>query len=273
MAQHEWDDGVGKPTVRQRDGSLILGLPLLVILVSFAVFLRQRRTILFAGSLALIAFVLSQGSPLRIDGHNTSIPLPFAVLTNHPIIGGLIPVRFALYTALFAAAMFAIGLDELWRRMRRSGRPAWLSPRWRTVASVGSVGSTRGRRSPAVGTTSHTADVPDECSVFLHVGGRKVHSIRERGPCLSLPGLLRWRVFLRALRHHARPGRYRHALQVDRRLRVVPVVGQHHEHSQSLRPETRICSGHLRCRVPRRRHGRNGATLKEQRHGSSCVSS
>jgi hypothetical protein len=119
--------------------ALYLGLPLVVALVSFAIFLRQRRAILFAGSLALIAFVLSLGSRLRVDGHETSIPLPFVVLTHLPVVAGFIPVRFALYTALFAAAMFAIGLDELWRRMRRSGRPAWLSPRWRIVASAGGL--------------------------------------------------------------------------------------------------------------------------------------
>jgi hypothetical protein len=119
--------------------SLYLGFPLVVVLVSFAVFLRQRRTILFAGSLALIAFVLSLGSRLSVDGHETSIPLPFAVLTHLPVVAGFIPVRFALYTALFVAAMFAIGLDELWRRMRQSGRPAWLSPRWRFVASAGAL--------------------------------------------------------------------------------------------------------------------------------------
>ena len=119
--------------------ALYLGLPLVVVLVSFAIFLRQRRAILFAGSLALIAFVLSLGSRLRVDGHETSFPLPFVVLTHLPVVGGFTPVRFSLYTALFVAAMFAIGLDELWRRMRRSGRPAWLSPRWRTVASAGAL--------------------------------------------------------------------------------------------------------------------------------------
>ena len=35
--------------------------------------------------------------------------------------------------------MFAIGLDELWRRMRRSGRPAWSSLRWRRVATAGAL--------------------------------------------------------------------------------------------------------------------------------------
>ena len=119
--------------------ALYLGVPLVVVLVSFAVFLRQRRTILFAGAMALIAFVLSLGPNLRVDGHDTSIPLPFVVFEHRPVLGGLIPSRFALYTALFAAAMFAIGLDELWRRMRRSGRPAWMPPRWRIVVAAGTL--------------------------------------------------------------------------------------------------------------------------------------
>ena len=118
---------------------LYLGVPLVVILVSFAVLLRQRRTILFAGSLALIAFVLSLGPRLRVDGHETSISLPFVVFEHLPLVNGFTSIRFSLYTALFTAAMFAIGLDELWRRMMRSRRPAWPSPRWRSVATVGAL--------------------------------------------------------------------------------------------------------------------------------------
>ena len=119
--------------------ALYLGLPLVVALVSFAVFLRKRRTILFAGTLALIAFVLSMGPRLWVDGHETPIRLPFVVFEHLPVVAGFVPVRFSLYTALFAAAMFAIGLDELWGRLRRSGRPSWLSPRWRVVAAVGAL--------------------------------------------------------------------------------------------------------------------------------------
>ncbi len=119
--------------------ALYVGLPLVVALVSFAVFLRKRRTILFAGGMALITFVLSLGSRLWVDGRETPIRLPFVVLTHLPVVEGLDPVRFALYTSLFAAGMFAIGLDELWRRMRRSGRPSWYPPRWRIVAATGAL--------------------------------------------------------------------------------------------------------------------------------------
>ena len=118
---------------------LYLGVPLVVVLASFAVFLRKRRMILFAGTLALIAFVLSLGPRLRVDGHETSIRLPFVVFEHLPLVKGFDPSRFSLYTALFAAGMFAIGLDELWRRMMRSSRLARSSPRWRSVATVGAL--------------------------------------------------------------------------------------------------------------------------------------
>ena len=118
---------------------LYLGVPLVVVLALFAVFLRKRRTILFAGTLALIAFVLSLGPRLNVDGHQTSISLPFMVFEHLPLVKGFDPGRFSLYTALFTAGMFAIGLDELRRRMMRSRRPAWSSPRWRRVATVGAL--------------------------------------------------------------------------------------------------------------------------------------
>ena len=97
---------------------LYLGLPLVLVLVCFAVFLRSRTEILFAGAMALGAFVLSLGSPLTIDGHATSVPLPFTLLAHLPALSGFEARRFAIYTDLFAAAMFALGMDELWTRMR-----------------------------------------------------------------------------------------------------------------------------------------------------------
>ena len=119
--------------------ALYLGVPLVLALASFAVFLRKRRTILFAGVLALIAFALSLGPRLWVDGHETRIRLPFVVFEHLPVVASFVPVRFSLYTALFAAGMFAIGIDELWRRIRLSGSPRWLSQRWRTVAAVGAL--------------------------------------------------------------------------------------------------------------------------------------
>ncbi len=138
MARHESSHGHSDPKVHVRHAP-VSGNSLLVALLLFAVFLRQRRAILFAGAMAVIAFVLSLGPRLWVDGHETPLPLPFVVFEHLPVLKSLDPARFALYTALFAAAMFAIGLDELWRRMRRSGRPAWMSLRWRSVARAGAL--------------------------------------------------------------------------------------------------------------------------------------
>ena len=101
-------------------GDLYLGLPLIIALICFAVFLRKRRAILFAGSMVLICFVLSLGNPLWADGHRTQIPLPFAVIQHLPVFQGILNDRLSLFTSLFAAGMFAIGLDELRVRI---GRP------------------------------------------------------------------------------------------------------------------------------------------------------
>jgi hypothetical protein len=117
-------------------GALYLGLPLILALALFAVFFRKRRVILFAGMMALIAYVLSLGSRLWFDGHITSIPLPFAVFTHLPAIQGLLAARLSLFTALFAAGMFAVGIDELRRRLLLSDRVAWLSRRSEVGARV-----------------------------------------------------------------------------------------------------------------------------------------
>jgi len=115
---------------------LYLGVPLLVVLVAFAVVFRSRREILFAGMMAAAAFVLSMGPHLRVDGHETPIPLPFVAFEHLPLVQGMIPVRLALYTSLFAAVMVSIGLDELRQRLRRSGTSRWRHPRWRPVAAA-----------------------------------------------------------------------------------------------------------------------------------------
>ena len=117
----------------QYGGALYLGLPLIVALVSFALFMHKQRTILFAGTMVLIAFILSLGPRLHVAGHLTSIPLPFAVFQHLPLLEGLFPSRLSLYTTMFAGGMFAIGIDELRRRLRQPDDRVGPSPRWRIV--------------------------------------------------------------------------------------------------------------------------------------------
>jgi hypothetical protein len=109
---------------------LYLGIPLVIALLIFVFAFRRTRLILFCGAMALIALVLSLGSPLWIGGHMTSIPLPFAVLTHLPALDGLYAPRFALYTALFASGVLAIGMEQLWRWLSRPDHLGSVSLKW-----------------------------------------------------------------------------------------------------------------------------------------------
>jgi len=121
-------------------GLAYVGAPLIIALAFFAVFFRKRGAILFAGAMAMIAFVLSLGPRLWIDGHPTQISLPFTLFEHLPALDGFQSGRFSLFTDMFAAAMFAIGIDELWKRLRTSRHRVRLPLRWNMVGSAVVVG-------------------------------------------------------------------------------------------------------------------------------------
>ncbi len=132
----------GPPTKPSLDfgGVVFLGWPLVVTLLCFALFFRKRRTILFAGVMALICFVLSLGPYLWVNGRETSIPLPATIFEYLPALDGLQIQRFAIMTAMFAAGMFAIGIEELWRHLRQFRGPARFTPAWQGASGIAILG-------------------------------------------------------------------------------------------------------------------------------------
>jgi hypothetical protein len=56
--------------------------------------------------------VLSLGARLMVDGVDTHVPLPFALLDRLPVVQGASAGRFSLYTAFFVAVVVAVGLDR-----------------------------------------------------------------------------------------------------------------------------------------------------------------
>jgi hypothetical protein len=116
--------------------SLYLGVPLVVLVAATTVWLRHRRIVLFACAMAVVAFVLSLGQRLYVDGRYTKIPLPFEVLAHMPFLKSLLAIRFSLFTAMFAAGIVAIGLNELHTRVGSSDRPSWLAGHWRGAAAA-----------------------------------------------------------------------------------------------------------------------------------------
>jgi len=96
---------------------MYLGLPLLVFVIGTTWWLRRRGVVVFAAAMAVLCFILSLGPHLWIDGHNTGVLLPMAVLNQLPLTSDFIPARLSGFTSLFVAAVAAFGLEEVHRRL------------------------------------------------------------------------------------------------------------------------------------------------------------
>lgn len=104
-----------------------LGLALIALVVLLVVRFRDRGTVRFAAVMGAVALILSLGPRLALDDHPSGVPLPFALVDKLPLMDDLAPERFALFVALFAAMVVAVGLGEL----RAAPRSAMT---WATVA-------------------------------------------------------------------------------------------------------------------------------------------
>ena len=103
-----------------------LGLPLLVVLAVLAWRFRSVAVVRFAAVLGVVAWVLSLGERLHIAGTETSVPLPYALVTRLPVLHNMAAVRFSLYVVLCAAIVLAVGLDRLHATGSLRGR--WRVP-------------------------------------------------------------------------------------------------------------------------------------------------
>ncbi len=108
------------------ENGLYLGVPLLAVLAMLTWRFRRSRPLVFFSTMVVVVFVLALGPTLTIDGHDTRVPLPLAIVRHVPLLQDVMAVRFALLMQLCAAAALAIGLD-LWTRDRRKlqAAPGW----------------------------------------------------------------------------------------------------------------------------------------------------
>lgn len=106
------------------DGGYV-GIPLLLILTLAAAWLWRRPLMRWAAGLGIVALIFSMGPSLRIDGHTTSIDLPFDVMTRVPLLDGVlsgaISSRFAMIEWFFLALVLGLALSELYRLVQRPG--------------------------------------------------------------------------------------------------------------------------------------------------------
>lgn len=108
------------------ENGLYLGVPLVAVLAVLTWRFRRSRPLVFFAAMVVVLFVLALGPTLTIDGHDTHVPLPLAIVHHVPLLQDVMAVRFALLVQLCAAAALAIGLDLLAgaQRARWTTRPA-----------------------------------------------------------------------------------------------------------------------------------------------------
>ena len=109
-----------------------LGLPLVLLLGLIAVRFWRDRWVRFATAMVLSTFVLSLGARLVVNGHVTSIPLPFAILDRFPLLKDVADTGIALYSALFVAVLLGLGIDH----GRRIGAFRLHSPSTDTTSGI-----------------------------------------------------------------------------------------------------------------------------------------
>jgi len=98
-----------------------LGLPLLLIVYGFARTQWGRPESRFLVVTLLILLLASLGPDLWVAGHPAGVLLPWYAVMRLPLLGGALPVRFALYAALAAAIIAALWVAAPGRNMRLMG--------------------------------------------------------------------------------------------------------------------------------------------------------
>jgi hypothetical protein len=91
------------------------GLPLLSAVLGAALWLWRRPAVLAAGITAVVLAVLALGPRLVVDGRHTERSLPFALLADLPVVGSVLPTRFALAMIPLFAVVLATAVDAALR--------------------------------------------------------------------------------------------------------------------------------------------------------------
>lgn len=119
---------VGTRLVAEQAGSTVLpngsenggyiGVPLLLVLVAGSIVLwKSRRIVRLCVIMGISSYILSMGSLLKIDGHFTSIRLPFILLTHLPFVDSEVPSRYTLYVWVFVSILLVVILDGIYTRL------------------------------------------------------------------------------------------------------------------------------------------------------------
>jgi hypothetical protein len=107
------------------------GPALLLLVILSAVALRRRVEVRALSVTALVFAVFALGPRLRVGGHETGIPMPYALLWRLPVFNSALPARLDLVLIPIAGVLLALAADQVLARGPGTGwwrrRRVWLA--------------------------------------------------------------------------------------------------------------------------------------------------
>jgi hypothetical protein len=95
-----------------------LGWPFLALLYVLLRYKEARRRWWLPLAMLGVVLLASLGGTLWIGGHNTGIPLPWAIIAHVPLLGEALPARCMLYAALLGGIILALWVGQAPTRRR-----------------------------------------------------------------------------------------------------------------------------------------------------------
>jgi hypothetical protein len=99
-------------SVSATEDNTFFGVPVLIMLVVAMIMLWRSAAARATAVAGLVLLVVSMGPRLRVAGHDTSIPLPFGLISHVPIIDLVSVTRFAMVSATVVGILLALAADR-----------------------------------------------------------------------------------------------------------------------------------------------------------------
>ena len=112
-------------SVSPTEDNTFFGVPLLVMLVVTVRLLWHNLAARAAAIAGLVLLIMSMGPELRVAGHDTGIPLPFALIAHVPVIDLVSVTRFGMVPATIIGLLLALAADKAPRLDRRRRIAFW----------------------------------------------------------------------------------------------------------------------------------------------------
>jgi hypothetical protein len=113
-------------SVSPTEDNTFFGVPMLVMTVVCVVLLWRNLAARAAAIAGLVLLIMSMGPELRVGGHNTGIPLPFALIAHVPVIDLVSVTRFAMVPATIIGLLLALAADRVPLLERRRRIAFWI---------------------------------------------------------------------------------------------------------------------------------------------------